>query len=431
MAVLGRFTWLLAVLATLSVPAAAYDRSYYTTDQPYSLTATWMVAVNLARKSCFLGINYANGVNIEIGLDQSRAEPTYFMMFGSKSWNYEEGQTYGVTLKYDGASTWTGKGFGIGVNAIRGVALEGLEKAAIDEMAAGKRFSLKIGRRDYGRYPLTGTRHALAKMDECIAAIADGRISLAEIAREYEEDRVSPPPNGNFGAKKDETPDDPHGGTPDKADKDAVRAYGTGFFVNGDGYLLTNAHVVEGCEDAMVRQGISGIQPATIVAREPTNDLAILKVNRTSPVFGKFRGAPQIRLGDPIVAFGYPLSGYLSSTGNLSKGVVSALAGAGDEASRLQISAPIQSGNSGGAVVDQSGHVVGVVVAKSNVTPHGTGVEVIQNANFAIKSGIVQFFLDAHQVRYEVEPPGEEMKTPDVANIARSFTAQVICEVKG
>ena len=132
--------------------------------------------------------------------------------------------------------------------------------------------------------------------------------------------------------------------------------------------------------------------------------------------------------------FGYPLAGLLSSTGNLSTGLVSSLTGAGDDVSKLQISAPVQSGNSGGAVVDQSGRIVGVVVAKANLHARGTeetpDVEVFQNVNFAIKAGMAQFFLDANQIHYEVEAPGEDLKTPDVAEIARSFTAQVICGVE-
>lgn len=434
MTVLGRFIWPLVVLATLSAPAAAHDRAHYTTDKPYSFTATWVVAINLARKSCFLGINYANGMDIEIGLDRSGAEPTYFMMFGSKSWSYEEGQEYGVTIQYDGTSSWGGKGVGVGVNAIRGVALEGLQKVAIDEMANRKRFALKIDGHAYGTYPLTGTRQALAKMDECIAGIADGSISLAAIADEYDENGSAPPvsrPERAEGGEAPGKPDgEPQGAAPGKEGEEVVYSTGTGFFVNADGYLLTNAHVVDGCGDAVVRHGIEGAQPAAIVVRETTNDLAILKVAEKSPAFGKFRAVPQIRLGDSVVVFGYPLTGLLSNTGNVAMGRVSALAGAGDDVSKLQISAPIQSGNSGGAVVDQSGHVIGIVVAKSNLTPHGADVEVIQNANFAIKAGIAQFFLDANQVHYDVEPPGNDMKTPDVADIARNFTVQVACEVK-
>ena len=91
---------------------------------------------------------------------------------------------------------------------------------------------------------------------------------------------------------------------------------------------------------------------------------------------------------------------------------------------------PVQSNNSGAPVVDQSLHVVGVVVARSNTkTIDKDSGEVIQNANFAIKADVAKAFLDDNFVSYQSEAPGEEMRTPDVAEIARAFSAQVICEV--
>ncbi|WP_370677119.1 hypothetical protein [Pleomorphomonas sp. PLEO] len=77
---------------------------------------------------------------------------------------------------------------------------------------------------------------------------------------------------------------------------------------------------------------------------------------------------------------------------------------------------------------------MGIVVAKSNLAPRGTAehpdIEVIQNVNFAIKAGMAQFFLDANQVHCDVEAPGNDLKTPDVADVARNFSVQVACEVK-
>lgn len=298
--------------------------------------------------------------------------------------------------------------------------------------------SLRIGGNNHGNFNLATTGKGLAKMEECADAVADGSISLEAIAGRIAQNGAgggepSPKEQGHRG---EDTIGGPKNRDPgkDRKEEGATYSTGTGFFVNGDGYLLTNAHVVDGCEDAFVRRGNTDVQPAAIVAREKANDLAILKVERKNAAFGKFRGTPQIRLGDTIVVFGYPLTGFLSSTGNLSTGLVASLAGTGDDVTQLQISAPVQSGNSGGAVVDQSGHVVGIVVAKSNLQAHGTGedtdIEVIQNVNFAIKAGMAQFFLDANQVRYDVEPPGDDLKTPDVADIARGFTVQVACEIK-
>jgi hypothetical protein len=139
---------------------------------------------------------------------------------------------------------------------------------------------------------------------------------------------------------------------------------GTGFFVSSAGYLITNAHVVENCQDAAIRLADGRWSRTSIVARNETSDLAILKSEIGAPAAATFRGAPPLKLGTEIVLFGYPRLDLLTSTGNVVNGLVSALAGPSDYAGVIQISAPVQSGNSGGAVLDKSGNVVGIVVAK-------------------------------------------------------------------
>ncbi|PKR88371.1 hypothetical protein CXZ10_15245 [Pleomorphomonas diazotrophica] len=435
--VLSGHLWLVAFLSVLSGPAEALDQDYFLIDDVYADEEKWTVGVNLARQSCIMDMEFVGNTELQVGKDASHGESEYYMMFANPGWSYEEGTDYSVTVKYDRVSTWEGDAVGMKLHAYRGVSLEGIKKDVIDEFGSRGSLFLRIGKTNHGTFNLSTTGKGVAALEECARAVADGSISLDAIAGRIAEnggsgtpapeqdDRAATPPVDDGSRKKD-----------GESERDEGGGYvtGTGFFVNGDGYLLTNAHVVERCEDAMVRHGVSGVMPAAIVARERTNDLAILKVDATAVAFGKFRGSPQIRLGDSVVVFGYPLAGLLSSTGNLSMGLVSALTGTGDDVSKLQISAPVQSGNSGGAVVDQSGHVVGIVVAKSNYQDRGTAekpdIEVIQNANFAIKAGMAQFFLDANQVPYEVEPPGDDLRTPDVADIARSFTVQVICEIR-
>jgi S1-C subfamily serine protease len=108
---------------------------------------------------------------------------------------------------------------------------------------------------------------------------------------------------------------------------------------------------------------------AELVARDANNDLAVVRLtgtnNRPASVAMFREGAP-IRPGDAVVALGYPLAGLLATTANLSVGNVSALAGLGDDSRYVQISAPVQPGNSGGPLLDASGHLVGVVTAKLN-----------------------------------------------------------------
>jgi len=409
--------WLSCIAAVLSIPAYANSGDYYTRDKLYDDSGLWTVAVNIVRKSCHMSMTYEDDTTIEVGGDQSNNGLNYYIMFGNPDWHYREGASYNLRIRYNGYKNWNSEdAVGVQVNAINGVAVEEIVPAVVDEFAGMTRLQLFIEGRNYGAFNLSGTRRGLENMLSCIQEINAGKISIEEIASSYE--------NGGKGQQEAEKPN----AEEQKAeDKGPTTSLGTGFFVNTDGYLLTNAHVVDGCESAFVRHNNAGLLSARIVARETTNDLALLKVDQKAEAAAKFRGPPQIRLGDSVVVFGYPRPDFLASTGNLTTGLVSALAGAGDDVTKVQISAPVQSGNSGGPVLDQTGHVVAVVVQKTNQDKDSG--EVLQNANFAIKSMLAESFLDANQIKYDTEAPGNELPTPDVAARARDVTVQVMCEV--
>jgi uncharacterized protein len=103
----------------------------------------------------------------------------------------------------------------------------------------------------------------------------------------------------------------------------------------------------------------------------------------------RYRG--RRRQGDSVVALGYPLTGLLSSDVNVTTGVISALAGVRSDTRFLQLTAPVQPGNSGGPLLDMSGHLVGVVSAKLNAVAVATG-DIPQNVNFALKGGVAKKF---------------------------------------
>src|SRR5258706_2924025 len=121
---------------------------------------------------------------------------------------------------------------------------------------------------------------------------------------------------------------------------------GTAFFVSNNGEALTNAHVVENCQQIRV----SGA-PAKLLARDTTNDLALLATDLHPTQWARWRQS--VRLGEDVVVYGFPLAGVLSSGGNVVTGNVTALAGLGDDSRYLQISAPVQPGNSGGPLLDK------------------------------------------------------------------------------
>jgi S1-C subfamily serine protease len=113
----------------------------------------------------------------------------------------------------------------------------------------------------------------------------------------------------------------------------------------------------------------------------------------------------------------------LASTGNVTTGVVTALAGPLDDPHQIQISAPVQPGNSGGPVLDGSGYLIGVVVSKLNPV-FG---DVPQNVNFAIKASTAANFLDAHGIAYKSAAGEKELPIPDIVAQARDFSVQVLC----
>jgi len=170
---------------------------------------------------------------------------------------------------------------------------------------------------------------------------------------------------------------------------------GTGFFVSSDGYAITNAHVVDGCSAVRVISGLSVQVLSRVVARDAQNDLAILKIETKPEVSAALRTG--VRIGESVSAFGFPLAGLLATGGNFTTGNVSAVAGLGNDTRFLQISAPVQPGNSGGPLLDQSGNVVGVVASKLNVLRLATATnDVAQNVNFAIKASVLTNFLEAN-----------------------------------
>ena len=206
---------------------------------------------------------------------------------------------------------------------------------------------------------------------------------------------------------------------------DTGKTLGTGFFVAKDGKALTNAHVVDRCHEVFV--SFDGQQTtAHILARDHENDLALLATDLHPPNTANWRIS--MRQGEDIVVFGFPLAGVLATTGNVAAGNVTALAGLGNDSRFLQISAPVQPGNSGGPLLDRNGNVVGIVVAKLDALKIAAAIgDIPQNINFAIKASVATAFLDAQRVVHAEDAGGPPLSTPDIAERANGLAVQVTC----
>lgn len=182
--------------------------------------------------------------------------------------------------------------------------------------------------------------------------------------------------------------------TPVAGERSKPRAFGTGFIITKEGYILTNFHVVDGGDKLVVKTKTETFD-AKLIAKDEDNDLAVIQVNaQLVPV--KFSAAANPKLGATVFTVGYPMPSRQGVEPKVTKGVVSSLRGLKDDIRMLQIDAAVQPGNSGGPLFDRTGNVVGVINARLNDL--GVLLEtgsLPQNVNYAIKNTYVKAFLSS------------------------------------
>lgn len=166
---------------------------------------------------------------------------------------------------------------------------------------------------------------------------------------------------------------------------------GTCFLINSKGYLLTNHHVVEGAESVSIK-GINGDfttwHEATVVAVDVDMDMALLKLKDEPLPFGSipYRLAEKATgPGAKAFVLGYPYTAAMGEEIKVTDGIISAGSGYKGSLSQYQFSAPIQPGNSGSPLFNESGEVIGIINSKLR------GAE---NTGYAIKSPYVYTFVN-------------------------------------
>ncbi len=273
-------------------------------------------------------------------------------------------------------------------------------QALIDEIRTGTNLRLKctVGQTDsIPRFSSAGFAEALAKQSELCQ-------TLPVAAKKPAKDAQSS----------------------DKKQKEG--GFGTGFFVNAQGYVITNFHVVDAgkkisCEYQSTKYD------AKVIRVDPNNDLALLKLEIAPKEVLTFRGGKSVRTGEDVVVLGFPYYGMVSTHPNITTGLVSSPVGLGDDSRWLQTTAPVQPGNSGGPMLDSSGHVVGVVVARLNAmaVAKATG-DIPQNINFAIRTPLVKSFLEINEIEFQTEESAETMKVADIGEKAMPGVVLVIAQ---
>ena len=173
---------------------------------------------------------------------------------------------------------------------------------------------------------------------------------------------------------------------------------GTGFSISKQGHVITNYHVIKGCNNVNIHSN-NMVVPAKIINFDPRNDLALLKGKFIPQQILAFSNDKTNLLQDIYVA-GFPFGKKISTSIKITKGIISSLTGIGNNYSNFQIDAAIQPGNSGGPILNEKGNVVGIAVAKLDLkyTQKNFGV-FPENTNFGIKTSIVKSMLESENLK--------------------------------
>ena len=176
---------------------------------------------------------------------------------------------------------------------------------------------------------------------------------------------------------------------------------GTGVMFREDGYLVTNYHVVAGGQQCLASLNNGYNYEALYVAGDPENDLAVLKVNQTGLPFAEFGDSDLLTVGDPVYAIGNPLG--MELRGTLTDGIVSAINRDVEVDGRImtliQTNAALNTGNSGGPLINQYGQVVGINVIKMH-----SEYSNVEGLGFAIPSAYMDRMVNDLLAYGEIRP---------------------------
>ncbi|MFA7237564.1 MAG: trypsin-like peptidase domain-containing protein [Phycisphaeraceae bacterium] len=204
---------------------------------------------------------------------------------------------------------------------------------------------------------------------------------------------------------------------------------GSGFFITAEGHFVTNYHVVAGASKVVIHVGDRAL-PARVIRVDQSSDLALLKVEGKSVPLALRPSGSGVRVGQTVATVGYPNPGLQGQEPKFTTGQINALSGAGGDAGLYQISVPVQPGNSGGPLLDENGQVVGVIVAKLNVSAAvETSGALPENVNYAIKESVLTAFLESVPGLAERLPKATEvrqLKPEDVAQLGIASAGMVV-----
>lgn len=214
------------------------------------------------------------------------------------------------------------------------------------------------------------------------------------------------------------TKTDPGKAAAANAKPESVTFTGTGWITHG--LVATNYHVIEGKHRIRVRFADGRESTAFVGETDEINDVALLRVGGQLPP-GLPLAAVEAPIGAEVFTLGYPHTEIMGSNAKLTTGIVNSTTGMQDDPRTYQISVPVQSGNSGGPLLNRNGEVVGLVTAKLSAAQvyNWTG-DLPQNVNYAVKVSFLQALLRRSSGTVEDMDAGEDSLEHHAARIGPS-----------
>lgn len=247
--------------------------------------------------------------------------------------------------------------------------------------------------------------------------LAEGVMTMRDVIASQEEERGGAS-YASAGATQEAAASPPRS----SSESEDAASSGTGFLVSKEGHYLTNNHVVEDCRSI----AIDGV-PATLVAQDSNFDLALLSVSPPPNAEPATFAEKPARLNSDVTVIGYPLAGFLGGV-NVTRGAVTSLKGIAGDGVRMQISAPVQPGNSGGPVINASGNIVGIVVSKLDAQRVADAIgDIPQNVNFAVRAEIAKLFMYQSGIEPVEAADSAAVSPEDLAARAQAFTKLITC----
>jgi S1-C subfamily serine protease len=359
---------------------------------------------------CAATAGYQSGIFLSLAENNLRV---WIIGFSDPAWTLSQGSTFPIDLTLDGQNQFHIFGTAITDKLISATlpvpALNAFRKA---------RFMVATGSQRTVQFNLNSTDKLADVLVNCVERM---KINGVAGAGDFSITPAKPPISTAAATS-------PESNTPASSERLADVA-GTGFLISSSGHIVTNNHVINECVGDIHGNRVGESPTALrVVSTDETNDLALLQAT------GNFKDAVSIRAtaihsGDPVVVIGFPFHGYLTSDFTVTTGIVSSLAGLFNDTRFLQISAPVQPGNSGGPLLDTTGTLVGVVAEKLNAIRMAKATGTIpENISFAVKTGALRDFLDNNVINYQTSNTVSELKTADIASAARSYTMLITCK---